>query len=449
MASDTLIGSEVAGYRIERELGRGSSGRVYLAYDPRLGRKVALKLMPPALAEDPAFRERFVRSTLLTAAIEHPNVIPVYEAGEAAGLAYIAMRYIPGGSLGARLREGRIELAEALSILDQVAGALDAAHAQHFVHRDVKPQNILIDATATAYLVDFFVAAVSADEAAARTVFGTPAYMAPEVCRGQDADWRADLYSLACVIFECLTGSPPFGSDADKATLVAQVTAPVPRLTERRPDLPLGVDGALEKALAKQRSDRYQSGAALMAAVSDALGQRGQPVESGTVTFLFTDIEGSTQLLRRLRGEYPALVAEHQRLLRAAFARHGGSEVDTQGESFFAVFPTATQAVLAALDAQASLAGHSWPGDSQVRVRMGVHTGRASRAGERYFGLAVHRASRICAVGRGGQTVVSETTRTLLDDEEEDLPGIELSDLGSHHLRDFERPIKLYEVVSD
>jgi class 3 adenylate cyclase len=185
-----------------------------------------------------------------------------------------------------------------------------------------------------------------------------------------------------------------------------------------------------------------------MAAVTDALGQRGQPVESGTVTFLFTDIEGSTQLLRRLRGQYPDLVAEHQRLLRAAFARHGGSEVDTQGESFFAVFPTATQAVLAALDAQASLAGHSWPAGSQVRVRMGIHTGQAARAGDRYFGLAVHRASRICKVGRGGQTVVSETTRALLDDEEEDLPGVDLSDLGPHQLKDFERPIGLYELVA-
>jgi serine/threonine protein kinase len=448
MVSDVLVGSQVAGYRIERELARGAAGVVYLAYDPRLGRKVALKLLPRSLAEDEAFRERFVRSSLLTAAIEHPNVIPVYEAGESEGVVYLVMRYIPGGSLRVRLDQGRLEPGEALAILRQVALALDAAHAQRFVHRDVKPQNILVDATGTAYLVDFFVAALSADEVATRSVFGTPAYMAPEVCRGEDVDERADLYSLACVLFECLTGAPPFGPDHGMATVEAHVREPPPKLSERCSDLPRALDAVFDKALAKSPGERFDSAEALLDAVTEALGRRGRPIESGIVTFVFTDIEGSTRILRELRGRYPELVAEHQRLLRSAFAEHGGTEVDTQGESSFVVFPTASGAVLAAIEAQRALESHEWPAGGRVRVRIGVHTGHASRAGERYFGLAVHRAARICAFGSGGQTVISETTRALLDDEEEELPGIAMEELGPHELKDFERPVRLYGVAA-
>jgi serine/threonine-protein kinase len=447
MVSDVLVGSHVAGYRIERELGRGSAGRVYLAYDARLGRKVALKLLPPSLAEDDAFRERFVRESLLTAAIEHPNVIPVYDAGEAEGRFYMAMRYIPGGSLRVRLREGRLEPEEAVAVVRQVAAALEAAHEHLLVHRDVKPENIMVDSTGTAYLVDFFVGTLSAEEAAAKVVFGTPPYIAPEVTRGEEVDARADLYSLACVLFECLTGDPPFG-DEGMATLEAHVHTPVPKLSDRRPDLPRALDSVFERALAKNREERYVSATALMDAVAEALGRRATPIESGIVTFLFTDIEGSTRLLRHLRDRYPELVAEQQRVLRDAFTRHGGTEVDTQGESTFVVFRTATEAVLAAIAAQSALAARSWPEGAEVRVRIGIHTGKASLAGERYFGLAVHRASRICGFGRGGQTVVSETTRALLEDEEEELPGITLRDLGPHTLKDFERPVRLYELVS-
>jgi serine/threonine protein kinase len=439
------MGAEIAGFRIERELGRGWAGKVYLAYDQRLGRKVALKLLPPSLAEDEAFRERFVRSSLLTAAIEHPNVIPVYEAGEAGGVVYMVMRYIPGGSLWERLQQGRVEVAYTLAIGRQVARALDAAHAHNFVHRDVKPHNILVDSVGTAYLVDFFVASPPPE---AGRVFGTPAYLSPETARGEDVDGRADLYSLACTLFECLTGSPPYGREGI-ATLKAHVHEPAPKVSDSRPDLPPALDDVFAKALAKDRAQRYESAGALLDAVEDALGTRARPIESGIVTFLFSDIEGSTKLLRRFRDRYPQLVAEQQRLLRLAFARHGGIEVDTQGESTFVAFRTATDAVLAAAEAQSSLAAQAWPDDAEVRVRIGIHTGKASLAGDRYFGLAVHRAARICAFGSGGQTVVSETTRSLLEDEEEELPRVELRDLGAHALKDFERPVQLFEILSE
>ncbi|MBD0329285.1 MAG: hypothetical protein ICV64_04195 [Thermoleophilia bacterium] len=167
-------------------------------------------------------------------------------------------------------------------------------------------------------------------------------------------------------------------------------------------------------------------------------------VSTATVTFLFTDIEGSTRLLHELGDEYGAVLADHQRLLRQAFARHGGREVDTQGDAFFVAFPRARDAVLAAVDAQRALAVHPWLDGTEVRVRMGIHTGGASLAEDRYVGIAVHRAARIAAAGHGGQILVSETTERLL--EEEGLDGVGLRDLGQRRLKDIERPVRLFQV---
>jgi YVTN family beta-propeller protein len=169
---------------------------------------------------------------------------------------------------------------------------------------------------------------------------------------------------------------------------------------------------------------------------------------TATVTLLFTDVEGSTRLLRHLGSEYGDVLAAHQRLLREAFARHGGQEVDTQGDSFFVVFPRATDAVLAAVDAQRLFAEHAWPEGGAVRVRMGMHTGSAALREGRYVGAAVHRAARIGAAGHGGQILLSETTRNLLEDEEEALPAVDLRALGAQNLKDFDRPVRLYQVVA-
>jgi branched-chain amino acid transport system substrate-binding protein len=168
---------------------------------------------------------------------------------------------------------------------------------------------------------------------------------------------------------------------------------------------------------------------------------------SGAVTFVFTDIEGSTRLVRRLRGDYARVLAEHQRLLRAAFDTHGGHEIDTQGDAFFYAFASAHEAVLAAIEGQRALAGFPWPEDAEVKVRMGVHTGQAAPVNGRYTGLAVHRAARICAAGHGGQVLVSQATQSMIEDEEEDL-AVKLQDLGEQRLKDIDRPVRLYQVAA-
>jgi class 3 adenylate cyclase/streptogramin lyase len=167
---------------------------------------------------------------------------------------------------------------------------------------------------------------------------------------------------------------------------------------------------------------------------------------SATATFLFTDIEGSTLLLKRFRDRYPELLGEHQRLLREVFAANGGEVIDTQGDAFFVAFRRAKDAVLAAAAAQRALAAHSWPDGVELRVRIGIHTGEARLAENRYVGLSVHRAARICAGGYGGQVLVSQTTANVLEDEEEGLPGVALRDLGPQRLKDFERPVRVYQL---
>jgi class 3 adenylate cyclase len=168
---------------------------------------------------------------------------------------------------------------------------------------------------------------------------------------------------------------------------------------------------------------------------------------TGTATFLFTDIEGSTRLAKQLGRGYAVVLGEHQRLLRDAFTASGGRESDTQGDAFFFVFPSARGAVVAAVDGQHVISSHEWPPGADVRVRMGIHTGGAALAGDRYHGVAVHRAARICAAAHGGQILLSQSTRSLLEDEEE-LPDVDLRDLGEHRLKGFDRPDRVYQVVA-
>ena len=279
---DLEPGAEFAGYRIESIIGRGGMGVVYLAEHEGLKRKVALKLLAPSLAEDPRFRERFVRESQLAASIDHPNVIPIYEAGEAEGRLYIAMRFVEGTDLGTLLREqGTLDTLRASRIVGQVAAALDAAHEQGLVHRDVKPANVLIarqrgtEAGAHAYLTDFGLTKRAASDSGVTETgqfVGTLDYAAPEQFRGQVADARTDVYSLACVLFECLAGHPPFRAENEAALMFAHLMEAPPRLTADRPDLPDEVDEVVATAMAKAPDDRYPSAGTFASRASAALG---------------------------------------------------------------------------------------------------------------------------------------------------------------------------------
>ena len=252
---DPRIGSELLGYRIEALVGRGGMGAVYRAEDLALGRKVALKLLAPELASHERFRARFQRESRLAASIDHPSIVPIYEAGEVQGQLYIAMRYVEGTDLGTLLRrEGRLEPARALAIVAPVADALDEAHEHGLVHRDVKPSNVLLDTRGRAFLADFGLTKRADDDAEfTGGLLGTVDYVAPETIEGSAVDARADVYSLAALLHECLTGRVPFVRDTDMAVLWAHVHDPpgAPRLPRARSDLR---EGAREGA---RRSIRH------------------------------------------------------------------------------------------------------------------------------------------------------------------------------------------------
>jgi tRNA A-37 threonylcarbamoyl transferase component Bud32 len=269
--ADPRIGTELASYRIEAFLGRGGMSVVYLAEDLALGRKVALKLMAHELAEDRRFRERFRRESRLAASLDHPNVIPIYEAGEAEGLLYIAMRYVEGTDLRSLLaREGPLESQRALALLAQVAEALDAAHRRGLVHRDVKPSNVLLAGAGErehVYLADFGLTktAAGADEGLESVrLSGSPDYVAPEQITEGICGTAADIYSLGCVLFQCLTGQVPYPRRNEFAVLWAHVDEPPPRATELRPALPHELDTVVARALAKTPDERYATGRELV-----------------------------------------------------------------------------------------------------------------------------------------------------------------------------------------
>jgi serine/threonine protein kinase len=282
MSPDPAAGTEVAGYRIVERAGSGGMGVVYRAEETGLGgRPVALKLLSPALAGDPDFRARFLREMRVAAAIDHPNIVPIYRAGEDRGLLYLAMRYVHAADLrGVLAAEGRLEPGRVLAILDQVARALDVAHARGLVHRDVKPGNILLAPPVLdgdpehVYLVDFGLARSDRDDRSlggAGSFLGTPRYAAPEQAAGRPVDGRADGYALGCVLYECLTGQPPFPGGSDEAVLLAHLEAAPPRVTTLRPDLPPAIDRVVARALAKAPADRYPSCRALVTAARHAL----------------------------------------------------------------------------------------------------------------------------------------------------------------------------------
>jgi serine/threonine protein kinase len=271
------IGTEFAGYRIEGLLGRGGMGVVYRAEHPRLGATIALKVMEPELAMDEAFRERFVREARAAARIKHPNIIPIYDAGEWHGDLYIAMRYIEGDELKSLLRkDGALSVPQTRVIGLQIASALDAAHRNGLIHRDVKPGNILVepgpdpDSAPIAYLADLGLTKhVDSRSGATESgeLLGTIDYIAPEQISGARVDGRADVYSLACVLFECLTGSLPYVRENQAAVLWAHLHDEVPRASAVNPSLSPTVDAALARGMAKSRDGRFATARELVEAL--------------------------------------------------------------------------------------------------------------------------------------------------------------------------------------
>ncbi len=274
-------------YQIKQELDHGGMSVVYLAHDPRFRRDVAIKVLSRNLQGQASIRARFEREARIIAALDHPAIVTVYDFGEDDGQPYLVMRFMPGGSLSDLLTFGRLNLADSARIAERIGGALDVAHAHGLVHRDLKPANILFDASGDAFLTDFGIVKLfegdnSQINMTGSVVLGTPAYMSPEQALGKPIDKRSDVYSLGAVLYEVLTGVPPYMGPTSVSVAMKHVMDPVPHVREHRADIPDALDAITAKAMAKDANDRYATASELATAFADAVRALPKTTQTGS-----------------------------------------------------------------------------------------------------------------------------------------------------------------------
>src|SRR5713101_4953108 len=461
------VGQQLGNYRLVRLIGRGSFAEVYLGEHLHLNTQAAIKVLHAHLTSEGSEQLRAEARTL--ARLMHPHIVRVLDFDVEDGIPFLIMEYAPNGSLRQRHPKGtQVPLDTIVSYVKQVAEALHYIHQQKLIHRDVKPENMLFGPQNEVLLIEdgSIIIAQSTRSQQAQDAAGSVTYMAPEQLMGKPRP-ASDQYALAVVVYEWLSGEPPFSGSVQQIAS-RHLSTPPPSLRTKVLTIPPAIEHVVLKALAKDPQQRFANvqafamtleeafnaespGRTLLAPASEHVAESGQTRSSllslptGTVTLLFTDIEGSTRLLQQLGDHYASVLAECRHLLRAAFQEWGGHEVDTQGDAFFVAFARATDAVLAAVDAQRALAAHPWPEGAAVRVRMGLHTGEPTLTHEGYVGLDVHRAARIMSTGHGGQLLLSQATANLV---EQDLPDdVTLRDLGEHHLKDLAHPKHLFQLV--
>jgi hypothetical protein len=348
MSTVLRTGQTIAGYRVEDLLAGGGMGVVYRATQLSLGRTVALKVLAPHLSADPEFRERFRREAAMQARLEHPHIVTVYEAGESEEGLFLALKYVEGTDLRRLIESGELSPTRALDLLEQVASALDAAHELGLVHRDVKPQNVLVGSRDRAYLADFGL--TKSDDVReltkAGTYVGSLDYVSPEQVRGEPVTEASDRYAFAAMLYECLAGEVPYVRDTEAAVLYAHVSEPPPRLSAHRPELPAELDAVVARGLAKQPTERYPSATELVNAAQTALERHptGRPLA-----------DRAQQPAADSRRQFSETVVDPGVLRRAPVI------VADEGRAFPARWLLAAGALLcAALGAAGFLLGHSW-----------------------------------------------------------------------------------------
>jgi predicted ATPase len=418
-------GRTIAGYTIEGVLGRGGMAVVYRATHAARGEPVALKLVAPHVRWADVVHERFEREARLAAAVAHRGILPVYETGRYEGRPFVAMK-LERSDLGRLLREERrLTPARAVALVSQVAAALDAAHAHALVHRDVKPSNVLLgeeEGEERAYVADFGVAraAFSGVDLPTGELVGTIAYASPEQLRGEPVDHRTDVYSLGCLLYECLTGRLPYARRDSLAIAWAHLQDEPPQPSAQVPALPRGLDEVVRRTLAKQPEARFGSAGELAAAARLVVHGRSRRHERaapgpaalpvGTVTLLVAE----------------GIDEEARRTVHAACSAQGGAVVAANDGGVLAAFAEPEGALRAVAARPAG-------------VRIGIHTGTPHLTSAGYVGSDVRRAEGIAAAAHGGQVVVSSSTAAEVEADE-------LRPLGFHRLEDFPEPVVLYQL---
>jgi serine/threonine-protein kinase len=362
-------GSRLGNYQIEALLGQGGMGVVYEAVQLSLSRRVALKVIAPELSRNERFQERFRREGRAQAALDHPNVVTVHDFGETDGQLYISMQLVRGPSLKELIHRGELDLGRVQRILRPIADALDTAHEKGMIHRDFKPQNILVGSRDHAYLADFGLTQAYGEPGLTRTgqFVGTLDYIAPEQIHGRPATRRSDVYSFGAVLFECLTGTPPYPRESDAATLFAHVSEPLPRVSELRPGAPATIDDVLIRALAKNPDERLPTATAVMDELEHALGgappavastprtaskagpppRNRKPMLVSLATMLIALASGCGAVLAFTRDDKPKppVVTPHERYVKAvdAFWKPATTQIKAAQQQLAADSPQAQQ----------------------------------------------------------------------------------------------------------
>jgi ABC-type oligopeptide transport system substrate-binding subunit/class 3 adenylate cyclase/streptogramin lyase/tRNA A-37 threonylcarbamoyl transferase component Bud32 len=423
MTVEVALGSVLAGFRIERLLGSGAMGAVYLAEDVHLKRKVAVKVLARELAQDERFRRRFLLESQLAASLEHPHIVPIYGAGEEGDVLYLAMKYVEGYDLRELIDASeRLEDERALNLLGQIGDALDAAHGLGLVHRDVKPANILIGPgdVEHGYLCDFGLARHASTVASLTSehgFVGTISYVAPEQIESGAVDSRADVYALGCVLYECLTGVTPFDRDGDLQVVFAHLKEPPPLITSLRPDLADEIDAVVHKALAKSPDERFSTCGELVAEAVEALKVKPPEVSRsmrrtipGVRTFFIADVRGYTRYTAERGDEAAAALAStFADIVRQVVEAREGRLIELRGDEALVVFDSARQALRSAVELQARVADAELPRG----IGIGLDAGEAVPVADGYRGGALNLAARLCSLAGPGEVLASETVLQL------------------------------------
>jgi predicted ATPase/serine/threonine protein kinase len=456
-------------------LGRGGMGEVYRATDTRTGETVAVKaLNPEVLERDPSLLERFVREGEALRQLNHPNIVRMISAVEESGHHYLVMEFVEGGSLKDLLGLQNILSAQRVTEISlDLADALTRAHRLGIIHRDLKPANVLLAKDGTPRLADFGIAHIqeSSHLTQSGVLVGTVDYLSPEVCQGESPDELSDIWAFGVMLFEMLSGKLPFEGKNLTAKITSILTQRIPDLSHLAPNTPDALVDLIYRMLEKDPQQRIPS-VRMVGAELEALLKGREPVTplrlsqieshfdtfktpiqkenlnlpAGTVTFLFTDIEGSTKLARGNPETWEISRGRHDAILRGAIELYNGYIFQIIGDSFYAAFPKAGDALKASLKAQLDLQSEDW-GKTVIRVRMGIHTGEAETDGKDYHGyLTLSLVQRVMSAGHGGQILLSNATGNLLRDQ---LPkDVTLRDMGEYILKDVPLPVRVFQVVA-
>jgi predicted ATPase/serine/threonine protein kinase/DNA-binding CsgD family transcriptional regulator len=460
-------GQQIGNYRLLQLIGQGSFAEVYLGEHLHLGTQAAIKVLHSQFTSEE--KEQFYTEARTLARLIHPHIIRIHDFAVEDDTPFLVMDYAPNGSLRQRHPRGtRVPIADVVSYVKQMAEALDYIHEQKLIHRDVKPENMLLGRKNEVLLTEFDLAIIVQSTRSQQTqeAAGAIAYMAPEQLRGKPRT-ASDQYSLAVAVYEWLSGAPPF-TGSPREVVSQHLSAPPPALYPKVPAISPAIEHAVLQALAKDPKERFDSvhafarafeeasnpeapGQALLIPSAEVITRSEQKSPSlhdlptGTVTLLFTGIEASTRLLQQLGERYADVLTDYQHVLHTIFDLYHGYEVDMQGDAFFVAFARATDAVSAAIAMQHTIADYAWPEGLSVRIRIGLHTGEPLLIPEGYVGPDVQQAARIMNSGHGGQILLSQTTANLV---EQDLPDdVMLDDLGEQRFTDLGRPKRIFQLL--